>query len=532
MQKFTLRTAVVLSLILGLFLVCIVRIIIINENAETLLANNSQNILNVNICSLRGNIFDTNGVSLTQSETENCALITPCQETEEYIKKILSGEEKEQVLEKLINGKPATIITKTPLYCHGITNITIPKRNTSDLLCKHLIGYTDYSGHGVVGLEKIFDETLYTTQKINAKFFQSAYGRVLSGAEVEINNENKFEKSGVVTTIDRNIQYLTEKAAKDIKKGAVVVSEAQSGKIRAMVSKPDYDIENIALALNDENSPLINRCLMSYNVGSVFKPVVAAAGLENGMGGRVFECMGSVNIKDSVFNCHNRQGHGETNLKTALSLSCNSYFYEYSAEIGANSVFNMAKSLGFGNKQKLLNNLSTQNEQITPLNTLKNYPAALANLSIGQGKLLASPITVLSLYEAIACGGVYKNKTVVEGIMEEGIIIKKYEEPTATRAFSEKTANILKEYLKEVVESGTGIKAKPNTVTAAGKTATAQTGKKNNSGEALEHSWFCGFFPADTPKYVVCVLIENINDSSITAAEVFKKTADYIYSLE
>ncbi len=532
MQKFTLRVAVCLSLVLGVFLVCIARIILIIKNAETSAVSQNQNIINVDICSLRGNIFDTNGKSLTTEENENCALITPCKEAEDYIKKILTGETKTSVLEKLENGKPATVITKTPLYCQGITNIKIPKRNTQNLLCKHLIGYTDYSGHGVVGLEKIFDDELYTTDKITAKIFQSAYGKVLSGAEIEINGIDSYKDSGVVTTIDKNIQYLTENAALNIKKGAVLVSEVQNGKIRAMVSKPDYDIENIAQVLNDSNSPLINRCLLSYNVGSVFKPVVAAAGLENGLKNLVYDCTGNVIIGENTFNCHNRNGHGVTNMQTALKESCNSYFYRFCSEVGANAIYNTAKTFGFGNRQTLYSSLFTQNEQITPLKTLQNYPAALANLSIGQGQLLASPVTMLSVYEAIANGGLYYGKTVIESIKKNGEIVKEFPANKPTRAFSQETANTIKEYLKEVVESGTGTKAKPQNVTAAGKTATAQTGQKNQNGKPLEHSWFCGFFPADTPKYTVCVLIEDINESSVTAAEVFKKVADYIYSLE
>ncbi len=532
MQKFTLRVAVCLSLVLGIFLVCIARIILIITNAETSAVNTNQNILNVDICSLRGNIFDTNGVSLTTEESENFALITPCQETIEYLQKILVGEVKTEVLEKLYNGKVATIKTKTPLYCQGITNIKIPKRNTQNLLCKHLIGYTDQSGHGVTGLEKIFDEELYTTQKITAKIFKSAYGKVLSGAEVEINGMDTFKNSGVVLTIDKNIQYLTENAARDIKKGAVLVSETKSGKIRAMVSRPDFDINNIAAVLNDENSPLINRCLLSYNVGSAFKPVVAAAGLENGLQNKVYNCTGSVKIGENTFNCHNLSGHEITDMKKAIKDSCNSYFYRFCGEVGAEKIYNTAKNFGFGNRQILYSSIATQNEQITPLNTLKNYPAALANLSIGQGQLLSSPVTMLSVYEAIANGGIYYGKTIIESIKKDGETVKEFPLPKPTRAFSEETANTLKEYLKEVVENGTGTKAKPQTVSAAGKTATAQTGQKNKNGKPLEHSWFCGFFPADTPKYTVCVLIEDVNESTVTAAEVFKKVADYIYSLE
>ena len=135
---------------------------------------------------------------------------------------------------------------------------------------------------------------------------------------------------------------------------------------------------------------------------------------------------------------------------------------------------------------------------------------------------------MLSLYEAIACGGVYYKQSIIEGTVEQGVLNKTNENSVPTQAISEKTANILKEYLVKVVESGTGTKAKSRNVTAAGKTATAQTGKKDENGNSIEHSWFCGFFPAEEPKYIVCVIIEDAKQGGVTGAEVFKEIAEAI----
>jgi cell division protein FtsI/penicillin-binding protein 2 len=150
----------------------------------------------------------------------------------------------------------------------------------------------------------------------------------------------------------------------------------------------------------------------------------------------------------------------------------------------------------------------------------------LANFAIGQGKLLASPVTLLCLYEAIANGGEYYTPILIEGIMKNAVITEKYSVKSPTKAMDKAKADLLKEYLKEVVKSGTGKGALSENVVVAGKTATAQTGWKDENGEYIEHSWFCGFFPADNPKYVAVVLLENVKNQDTSATEIFKNIAE------
>lgn len=526
------RTAVCFLLTVCLLLVCSVRILLITAEPTYSKVAVQNSSVALNISKLRGTIFDCNGEPLTGTDKKIIAVATPTPEAILYLSSILTGEEKTYVTETLNQGKPAIIETERELLCSGITNIEVPVYGNSQKICCHLIGYTDSSSHGVSGLEKIFDDTLYSNQNITVRYTADATGKILAGIEPEVELHSEISQSGIMTTIDKNIQIIAENSAKDINCGAVIVSEAGTGKIRAMVSKPDFDPDNISEYLTSSESPLINRCLMSYNVGSVFKLCVAAAGIENGYCEFSNNCTGNVISGKNVFNCHKRSGHGTLNLKEAIAYSCNTYFYNYAFNIGAKNIYNTSSLFGFGYKKTLAEGLSTVGENITALSTLQNDNNALLNLSIGQGELLASPVTMLSLYEAIACGGTYYTQTVEEGYIAEGTFKPKSEKSVPTRAISKETADKLKDYLTSVIEIGTGTKAKPESISAAGKTATAQTGQKDKNGNYIEHSWFCGFFPVNEPRYIISVLIENAETSNISSSEVFKKTADSICGLK
>ena len=136
---------------------------------------------------------------------------------------------------------------------------------------------------------------------------------------------------------------------------------------------------------------------------------------------------------------------------------------------------------------------------------------------------------MLTLYSAITNGGNYYIPSIVEGTVKDGKITK-YDIGSPTKVMNEKTAQILKDCLKSVVEEGTGVLAKPKTVSAAGKTATAQTGKFENGSEICS-TWFCGFFPFEKPKYTVIVFCENSQKQTKPCAEIFAQIADKITSL-
>ena len=493
----------------------------------TAAANNNSTV--VNVSGVRGNIFDCNGIPLTGTQYKKYAVITPTPQTIMYCSTVLTGDEKYSVLGKLKNKKPAVIQVQKDMQCAGIINIDAQEHTAEDNLCTHLLGYTDSSNHGVSGLEKAYDHLLYTDKKITVRYACGGTGEVLSGIEPQINEHSEVTASGIMITIDNTVQRVLENAADSLKKGAVIVSEAGSGKIRGMVSRPSFNVSDLAASLHSEDAPFLNRNLVGYNVGSVFKPCVAASALQNGKWNNfITECTGTNEIGGKIFACHEAQGHGSVNLADALINSCNSYFYRFAEIIGAENIVNTASVFGFGYKKSLCEGITTSGENLPEAQKLQNG-ISLANISIGQGELLASPVTMLGLYEAIACSGVYHTPTLFEGIVKNGVLKQEANPPSAIRAISEKNAQRLKSYLSEVVISGTGKNAFSDLVSVAGKTATAQTGW-NEEGKATQHSWFCGFFPVENPKYVVVVLVEDSVGIESTASKIFKEIAEGLYT--
>lgn len=229
----------------------------------------------------------------------------------------------------------------------------------------------------------------------------------------------------------------------------------------------------------------------------------------------------------AVFKCHNLSGHGNMNLCTALTYSCNCYFYNLGLVTGAKSVLDLSSALSFGFKIRLADNLSTSSGNLPDLSRVLT-DAALANLSIGQGELLLSPVAMLNLYSAIAGDGGYYLPSVVEKTIEDGVP-QNYAAANKTRVMSSETAELLREYIKTVITDGTGKEAAPQNCTAAGKTATAQTGRYYENGTEITNSWFCGFFPYENPKYVLVVMSDVKSD--VSTASVFAEIADKITEL-
>ncbi len=503
----------------ALFLGGIARITLIMDD-EKIKVSAQQNVKVITLSNLRGNIFDTNGVSLTGDKEKIYAVITPTPTAVMYASNVLYGDEKIEVLAKLRNQKVAIIETEKEINCAGIITVKGSAYTTESGFCSHLLGYLNNENQGVSGIQKAYDSILYSDKKLTVKLFTSGTGEMLSGIEPEISEHKEVQYNGVILTIDKKVQETLERVSVNLEKGAVLISEAGSGKIRGMVSRPNFDANNLKDSLEDDDAPFLNRCLMSFNVGSVFKPLVSVSYLEGQkMKGFSINCTGTTLIGDKEFACHKRDGHGRVNLYDALAFSCNSFFYSLAPLITADNIVKTASVFGIGYKKELCKGIETANEKMPDTKELESS-LALANLSIGQGSLMASPVTLLSLYEAIACEGVYHKPTVVEGIIKNGIT--EYErEPSKIKAMSKETADIIKNALRKVVQEGTAQNVLLG-VDGAGKTSTAQTGQKDG-GREVEHSWFCGFFPFDNPEYVVTVLVEDSFGKEKQAMEIFKE---------
>lgn len=489
----------------------------------------------IEIAQIRGTIYDCKLRTLTNSEQEYTAVAKPTAQAAIQLEAMLSPEVLEAARERMRKGSPVAYKTERPTAGgEDVKIVATPKRYSKSRLACHVIGYTDSQGQGISGIEKAYDTLLNSgNSTVTARFFADARGDMLLGSGIEILTEGN-SSTGVVLTIDRTVQRITEEAldAAGVEKGCAVVMEVESGAIRAMASRPSFDADNIAESLDASDSPLINRALLPFSVGSVFKPVVAAAALESGITADFkYECTGNAEYSGVIFNCHKKDGHGTVDMKSAVADSCNTYFAALAMQVGRDKLIQTAEKFGFGTETVLANGIKSKAGNLPKAAELDSK-AAIANISFGQGSLTATPVQICAMTAAIARGGEYVPAYLIEGEVDEnGEMIRAEHYTERKKIISAGTARLLTDFLREVVTNGSGKRAKSEIVTSAGKTATAQTGKSDENGE-IYNAWFSGFFPAESPKYAVVILKENGGEGAVSCAPVFKEISEKIYEEE
>lgn len=514
-------------ILICLFLSAILRLAVISAGDEYMSVQKQQSSRRITVAPLRGTVYDKNMIPLTNNKYELYAAVPPLPDAVMSVPDFLWGEEKERVLGELNQKRVAVCKPMAKVTSDSVITSKVYYTNPEDFCAEHIIGYTDSSGHGVCGIEKAYDSLLYSEKTVDAVYTVNGLGNTLYGEGVRFDNDLSALANGVVLTVDINIQNIIKDCSEGLNKGAIVVCEAQTGKIRGMLSAPSYRLDKISDAVDDSSSPLLNRALMPFAVGSVFKPCVAAAAIENGTSNFTHNCTGKLHIIDRDFSCHKKDGHGTVNLGSALAFSCNTFFYKLAINTGAEKIYKTARRLNLGSRIKLCENLYSIEGNLTIPESITN-DALLANFGIGQGSLTLSPVSMLTLYMSIATDGTYYLPSIVEKTVKDGKYTN-YDNGLKARAMQKSTADKLKEYLKEVVLSGTGTAAAADGISVAGKTATAQTGRYAENGSEITNSWFCGFFPAEKPQYVVAVMSEGA--SEVPVASIFSKIAQKMSSI-
>lgn len=401
--------------------------------------------------------------------------------------------------------------------------------------CRHIIGYLDSSGHGVCGIEKAFDRVLSDASgSLSAEYTVNALGQAIPGAGVKIIDDNYMSPAGIVLTVDLRIQRIVEEAlaASDIECGACVVLQPSTGEIRAAVSVPEYDISSLASALNDENKPFLNRVLCAYPVGSVFKPFVAAAAAKDGadLNGE-YNCTGSIKVGDVTYHCYNHRNHGKITLTGATENSCNCYFIEKGLNTSPETLIEVCSDFGFGKSVRLFSGAESSSGNL-PEYDAKTQKGKIANLSFGQGELLATPLQVAAAYGTLANKGTYKEPYILKYLIDnDGKKYAEYRSESVNTATSEEICGTINEALYMNMKNGTGRSGSPSVCGSAGKTATAQTGEFDGNGQERLCTWFAGFFPFEDPKYVAVVFNEKGSTASVDCAPVFKEIAEKIMLL-
>ncbi len=524
MCKFSKRALSCFIVLCLLFVVCGARVFVVATDEELLEAANNQSTKLKQICSIRGTIYDKDGNPLTEALSSTVSVILPTEEGVIAVAQMLEGDQREQALKTLSSGTPVVVRANYYGFCDSVLSVKAPKRYSSILT--HIIGYCDASGHGVSGLEHYFDDILYSQNGIGISYTTDSNGRMIEGMEYEVVEDTP--KGSVTLTIDSELQKIAQYALGETQSGTVVVMDAETSEIRAIASSPTFDTEDISASLNAADSPFLNRAFCTYNVGSVFKPVIAAAAIEGGLGDYKYTCNGSITVNGTTFRCNKSSGHGEVDMETAVAYSCNTYFYTLALKLGAEKLLKTVGGLRFQTGLDLGGGLYT-NKGVLPTNeSLSSLNTALCNFSIGQGDLMVTPVNLSLLYAAILNGGEYRMPKIVKSVEVNGVTTETAQLP-ATRAFKSATADTLKSYLYTALKSGTGSSAYIEGVNAGGKTGTAQTGWKHGDRNIL-NGWFCGFFEGNRT-YVITVLREDVQSGSSDCAPIFKSIISQMQNL-
>lgn len=348
-------------------------------------------------------------------------------------------------------------------------------------------------------------------------------------------NEIKGEKSvgdNVVTTLDSRLQEAAYNALGSYE-GGVIVMEPSTGRILAMVSKPDFDPNTISAnweyltAEDSEESVLLNRVTQGmYPPGSTFKLLTTLEYVRENpdYGSFSYECAGSISSGETTIHCSGNQVHGSLDLKSAFAKSCNSAYASIGLNLDKTKFTELCNSLLFN--QTLPGNLGAKTSSFSLDASASD--SLVMQTSIGQGETLVSPYHMALLTSAIANNGVLMRPYLVDHTENEnGVEVKAYKPAEWGTLFSEEEAALLQEYMKEVVTSGTGTKLSGASYTAAGKTGTAEF--SNNKGES--HSWFIGYAHQEGKTDIaVAIIAEKGGTGSAVAVPAAKQIFDTYYS--
>ncbi|AKG37604.1 hypothetical protein VK70_04735 [Paenibacillus durus ATCC 35681] len=420
-------------------------------------------------------------------------------------------------------GHLSEAVPKKPEGEEGVKGAFVQKSNPSDLRVPL---------EGTTGLEKTLEPLLHGIGHTEVYARVDAQGKRLPGTGLTVRTpSNPYYPLSIRTTIDRRLQEGIEKLAQGdgVKEGAVVVLDAESADVTAMVSLPFYDPEDISPQGGEWN----NRALQAVAPGSIFKIVTAAAALEAGVTspGEVFHCHGAYGRYG--LSCHKEDGHGALTLEQGFALSCNTVFASLAERLTAGQLQAAALSLGMGRdigwRQEqilglpLLQPLQGEQRGTVFRTLLPGDGGARVQTAIGQRDARVTPLQAANLIVTLLHGGEVRAPRILREVDfangQKLMDLPPHLAPAAEGRISERTAKLLRSWMRRVVTEGTGQSLRGARWALAGKSGTAQTMVK---GALRNHQWFIGFGPAELPKYAVAVLVKNAApDSPHTATRLF-----------
>ena len=484
----------------------------------------------------RGKVYDRNGIVLADNQAV-CSVSVIYYQIKEPEKVIRLLSQKLAISEKEVRKKVEKISSREKIKSNvpkaiadeireaGLSGVKVDEDYKRyypfGTLASKVLGFAGADNQGILGLESRYDSTLKGTD-----------GKILTmtdyqGIEVENLAEDRIEPvSGddLYLSLDYNIQCYVQQAAKKVlkakkaKRVSAILMNPQNGEIYALVSLPEYDLNEPFTLIEEykeqgktQNDKLNNMWRNpvisdSYEPGSTFKIVTATAALEEK---KVtlqdsFFCSGFKLVEDRKIRCHKTQGHGAETFQQGFMNSCNPVFMEIGARVGAKDMLKYYQKLGLYERT----GVDLPGEANSIMHKLSKIGAVeLATMSFGQ----SIQITPLQLLRAVSAG-INGGKLVTPHLaMEKKDSITKeiiqYEYPIKPGAVSEETSQTLRELLEAVVAEGTGKNGQVEGYRVGGKTATSEK-LPRRSGKYI--SSFLGFAPADSPKILGLVLIDEV----------------------
>ena len=552
----------VIGLVIVLFTVTIISNLIVisikDNNKYQNLANNQQ-FASRTIHANRGTIKDTNGQIIAQSATVYNVFIDPVtykkydtkkhdlilstlsetlevdkEKIEKYLSKNSGYEVVKRKVEKSTADKIREFIKKEKIASIGCDPDTLRYYPQNDLAAS-VIGFTNYDGNGIYGIEKQYDE-----------FLTGIDGRIVSakdamGHQMPYRYEQSFDAqdgNSLVLNIDLVLQHYVEKELKKAvtsnmarNRGCAIVMNCKTGQILAMATEPDFDLNNpreitdptVKAALSKLSGDELtkqtsaawdkqwkNKAITElYNPGSVFKVVTGSAALEEKVIdlNTKFHCSGGVTIGGKHISCWKPEGHGTQNFVKAMTNSCNPAFMDIGQRLGVHKFSQYLKSYGITEPSGI--DLPGEATSIVRgENVMTTLDLAVS--SFGQS-LKITPLEMITAYAAVVNGGKLVTPYVVNRVVDSNNnVIKQYEPVIKRQVISEETSKTMRETLESVVITNGGSNAYIQGYRIGGKSGTSQKIDEYGpvEGKNIYVSSYVGFAPANDPEIIMLVMVD------------------------
>lgn len=498
------------------------------------------------IPSLRGNIVDAHGTILATNRpvvdivwrNTGTTLLTEEQEAIiEHLSVILNKDK--ATLRTLITRNDTTTIARDISFetlcaiaeAWGVhPNITFDthfqRHYPAGAHACHLVGYLGHinsNQEGVMGLERVAHNHLKGIDGMRQKTVNS------QGKELYTHTIDQGQTGETIcTTIDSTWQQMAEEIFPSEYAGALIVMDPE-GELKVSLSRPSFDpsifLQQITPSqwqVLQKDQPFLNRVSQAcYPIGSVFKLVTASAALEHKMicPHSTLYCGGYYNYKNRNYWCNQRRGHGKLTTLQAVAKSCNILFFDIGSKIDVDIIATYAKKFGLGTKTGVL---LPEKQGIVPSRSWKYehrgeawWQGETLSVAIGQGPLIATPLQVARMINAIFTGSLVKPRLLKSEAVEQELL----DIQPDTRAF-------LQESMQEAVVSGTGRGARTKDMQIYAKTSTAQVSdlsKRHKDKRYLEHGWFVAYVRyKQEPPFTLVIVAEHAGSSQVTV-DIAKK---------